>query len=139
MRRQVNVDTFIQEDRASLWFEINRPAPGTTVQAGPPGAFIGQINANVAEIDGEVLVRTRYISLDAYRRAQTSEADWLKTVAPIFRNAITTIENLFDPETVVLGGLASAGSRSSECSSWVTSDSRRSGSRSTGPIRCGAR
>ena len=38
-----------------------------------------------------------------------SEADWLKRVAPIFRNAITTIENLFDPETVVLGGLASAG------------------------------
>ena len=29
-------------------------------------------------------------------------------MAPIFRNAITTIENLFDPETVVLGGLASA-------------------------------
>ncbi|NGO54792.1 ROK family protein [Allomesorhizobium camelthorni] len=51
----------------------------------------------------------RYVSLDAYRRAKTSEADWLKTVAPIFRNAITTIENLFDPETVVLGGLASAG------------------------------
>jgi predicted NBD/HSP70 family sugar kinase len=50
----------------------------------------------------------RYVSLDAYRRAKTSEADWLKTVAPIFRNAITTIENLFDPETVVLGGLASA-------------------------------
>jgi predicted NBD/HSP70 family sugar kinase len=51
----------------------------------------------------------RYVSLEAYRRAKTSEADWLRTVAPIFRNAITTIENLFDPETVVLGGLASVG------------------------------
>ena len=50
----------------------------------------------------------RYVSLDAYRRANKNEADWLKTVAPIFHNAITTIENLFDPETVVLGGLASA-------------------------------
>ena len=49
----------------------------------------------------------RYVSLDAYHRAGKSEADWLRSVAPIFRNAITTIENLFDPETVVLGGLAS--------------------------------
>ena len=51
----------------------------------------------------------RYFSLDALRRANVSEADWPESVAPIFRNAITTIENLFDPETVVLGGLASAG------------------------------
>ena len=29
-----------------------------------------------------------------------------REVAPIFRNAIVTIENLFDPETIVLGGLA---------------------------------
>jgi predicted NBD/HSP70 family sugar kinase len=50
----------------------------------------------------------RYVSLDAYRRAKTSEVDWLESVAPIFRNAIITIENLFDPETVVLGGLASS-------------------------------
>ena len=29
--------------------------------------------------------------------------------APVFRNAIATIENLFDPETVILGGLAPTG------------------------------
>ncbi|TIW87061.1 MAG: ROK family protein, partial [Mesorhizobium sp.] len=29
-------------------------------------------------------------------------------VGPIFRNAIAIIENLFDPETVVLGGLAAS-------------------------------
>ncbi|MDW6025711.1 ROK family transcriptional regulator [Mesorhizobium sp. BAC0120] len=49
----------------------------------------------------------RYLSLDALRRAGSGEAAWLKAVTPIFRNAIATIENLFDPETVVLGGLAS--------------------------------
>lgn len=51
----------------------------------------------------------RYFSLDALRRAKVSEAEWLNAVAPVFRNAITTIENLFDPETVVLGGMASTG------------------------------
>ncbi len=50
----------------------------------------------------------RYVSLDAYRRADSSAADWTSAVAPVFRNAIITIENLFDPETVVLGGLGSA-------------------------------
>lgn len=50
----------------------------------------------------------RYVSLDAYRRTGASAADWTRDVAPVFRNAIITIENLFDPETVVLGGLASA-------------------------------
>jgi predicted NBD/HSP70 family sugar kinase len=50
----------------------------------------------------------RYFSLDALHRANVSEAEWPASVAPIFRSAITTIENLFDPETVVLGGLASA-------------------------------
>jgi predicted NBD/HSP70 family sugar kinase len=50
----------------------------------------------------------RYISLDALRRSGMNEADWLKTVAPTFRNAIVAIENIFDPETVVVGGLAPA-------------------------------
>jgi predicted NBD/HSP70 family sugar kinase len=50
----------------------------------------------------------RYVSLDALRRSGMSEADWLKTVAPTFRNAIVAIENIFDPETVVVGGLAPA-------------------------------
>lgn len=49
----------------------------------------------------------RYFSLDALRRAKLDEAEWFETVKPIFRNAIIAIENLFDPQTVVLGGLAS--------------------------------
>ncbi|MDQ0395288.1 ROK family transcriptional regulator [Labrys monachus] len=48
----------------------------------------------------------RYVSLDAFKRRGLSEADWVRDIAPIFRNAIRTIENLFDPETIVLGGLA---------------------------------
>ncbi|MDP2699672.1 ROK family transcriptional regulator [Thalassospira sp.] len=48
----------------------------------------------------------RYLSLDAFKRSGLSEADWVHKIAPIFRNAIRTIENLFDPETIVLGGLA---------------------------------
>jgi predicted NBD/HSP70 family sugar kinase len=49
----------------------------------------------------------RYISLEARGRWSGDDADWVAGVAPIFRNAIATIENLFDPETIVLGGLAS--------------------------------
>lgn len=48
----------------------------------------------------------RYLSLDAFNRRGLSEADWVREIAPIFRNAIRTIENLFDPEAIVLGGLA---------------------------------
>ena len=51
----------------------------------------------------------RYFSLDAFRRRNVSDADWVAEVAPVFRNAIAIIENLFDPETVILGGLAPAG------------------------------
>lgn len=49
----------------------------------------------------------RYLSLEALRRWNGSEADWVKEISPIFHSAIATIENLFDPETVILGGLAS--------------------------------
>ena len=49
----------------------------------------------------------RYFSLDARRRHGRDDADWVASVAPHFRNAVAVIENLFDPETVVLGGLAS--------------------------------
>ncbi|RWO90678.1 ROK family transcriptional regulator [Mesorhizobium sp.] len=49
----------------------------------------------------------RYLSLEALRRRNVSDADWVAEVGPIFRNAITIIENLFDPETIILGGLAS--------------------------------
>jgi len=48
----------------------------------------------------------RYLSLDAFNRRGLSETEWVAEVAPIFRNAVRAIENLFDPETVVLGGLA---------------------------------
>ncbi|TIP82313.1 MAG: ROK family transcriptional regulator [Mesorhizobium sp.] len=49
----------------------------------------------------------RYLSLEALRRRNVSDAEWVSEVGPIFRNAITIIENLFDPETIILGGLAS--------------------------------
>ncbi|MER9296154.1 ROK family protein [Mesorhizobium sp. M0621] len=49
----------------------------------------------------------RYLSLEALLRWNGSEADWVAEVAPIFHNAVAIIENLFDPETVILGGLAS--------------------------------
>ncbi|ARP66124.1 transcriptional regulator [Mesorhizobium sp. WSM1497] len=49
----------------------------------------------------------RYLSLEALRRWNGSEADWVAEVASIFHNAVAVIENLFDPETVILGGLAS--------------------------------
>lgn len=50
----------------------------------------------------------RYISLEAYNRrpAGVSESSWVDSVAPIFQAAITTVENLFDPEAIILGGLA---------------------------------
>jgi predicted NBD/HSP70 family sugar kinase len=48
----------------------------------------------------------RYVSLEARRRRNIRDADWVSEIGPIFRNAIATIENLFDPETVILGGLA---------------------------------
>ncbi len=48
----------------------------------------------------------RYLSLEALGRYAGGEAEWLRQIGPIFRNAIATIENLFDPETVVLGGVA---------------------------------
>jgi predicted NBD/HSP70 family sugar kinase len=48
----------------------------------------------------------RYLSLDAFKRRGLPEAEWVREIAPIFRHAIRTIENLFDPQTVVLGGLA---------------------------------
>ncbi|MBU2192814.1 MAG: ROK family transcriptional regulator [Alphaproteobacteria bacterium] len=51
----------------------------------------------------------RYLSLEAFGRCDegTSERDWVNSVAPILRGAVTTIENLFDPQTIILGGLGS--------------------------------
>ncbi len=49
----------------------------------------------------------RYISLDSYaqRPKNQSDAEWVAEMTPVFQRAIITIENLFDPETIVLGGL----------------------------------
>ncbi|WP_274627402.1 ROK family transcriptional regulator [Arvimicrobium flavum] len=51
----------------------------------------------------------RYVSLEALGRWEGGSAEWVEAVAPIFRNAVATIENLFDPQTVILGGLAPTG------------------------------
>lgn len=50
----------------------------------------------------------RYVSLEAYeRRGEAIGVDgWLAEAAPLFRSAIATIENLFDPQTIIIGGLA---------------------------------
>mgnify|MGYP001250015124 CR=1 FL=1 len=50
----------------------------------------------------------RYLSLEAYgRRAPIIGREvWIAEAAPLLRNAVVTIENLFDPETIVLGGMA---------------------------------
>lgn len=52
----------------------------------------------------------RYVSLDARdrRSAGIGEEDWLAEIAPIMRTAVVTIENLFDPETIIMGGIAPA-------------------------------
>lgn len=50
----------------------------------------------------------RYVSLEAFWRRGRGEAEWVAEIGPIFHGAIVTIENLFDPETVVIGGLAPA-------------------------------
>lgn len=50
----------------------------------------------------------RYISMEAFERrsAEIGEAAWLDEIRPVFHAAIVTIENLYDPETIVLGGIA---------------------------------
>lgn len=53
----------------------------------------------------------RYISLEAYNRRApiVGRQAWLEEAAPLLRNAIVTIENLFDPETIVVGGIIEDG------------------------------
>jgi predicted NBD/HSP70 family sugar kinase len=50
----------------------------------------------------------RYVSMEAYERRTrvVGEAAWLAEIVPIVRSAIVTIENLFDPQTIIVGGLA---------------------------------
>src|SRR5262245_60102208 len=50
----------------------------------------------------------RYLSLEAMERrsAAIGLERWIAEAAPLLRSAIVTIENLFDPETIILGGAA---------------------------------
>ena len=50
----------------------------------------------------------RYVSVEALdRRAPiVGEDGWIAEAAPLLRTAIVAIENLFDPETIIFGGLA---------------------------------
>jgi predicted NBD/HSP70 family sugar kinase len=50
----------------------------------------------------------RYLSLEAMERrsAAIGMDRWIAEAAPLLRSAIVTIENLFDPETIILGGSA---------------------------------
>lgn len=53
----------------------------------------------------------RYLSLEALERRtkKVGRHGWIKEAAPLFRSAIVSIENLFDPQTIVIGGLADQG------------------------------
>jgi predicted NBD/HSP70 family sugar kinase len=46
----------------------------------------------------------RYVSLEAFKRSGLDEAAWVDAVFPLFVQSVRTLENLFDPETIVLGG-----------------------------------
>jgi predicted NBD/HSP70 family sugar kinase len=50
----------------------------------------------------------RYVSLEAYERRtrEIGEDAWLAEAAPILRSTVVTVENLFDPQTIIVGGLA---------------------------------
>lgn len=50
----------------------------------------------------------RYVSMEGYGQRAPGQGpqDWAAEVAPILNRAVTVIENLFDPETIVLGGIA---------------------------------
>jgi predicted NBD/HSP70 family sugar kinase len=52
----------------------------------------------------------RYVSLEAWERRSRviGEQAWIVEVAPLLQTALVTVENLFDPETIVVGGLAPA-------------------------------
>lgn len=51
----------------------------------------------------------RYVSLEALQRSGLDEESWAAKIEPIFRRAVRTIENLFDPQTIVIGGYAPVG------------------------------
>jgi predicted NBD/HSP70 family sugar kinase len=49
----------------------------------------------------------RYVSLEAFRRRRDAIGveGWIEEAAPVLRAAIAIIENVFDPETIVIGGV----------------------------------
>jgi predicted NBD/HSP70 family sugar kinase len=53
----------------------------------------------------------RYLSVEAYDRRSkiVGEDGWIGEAAPLLRIAVLAIENLFDPETIIFGGLAPEG------------------------------
>jgi len=53
----------------------------------------------------------RYLSVEALERRSkiVGEEGWIAEAAPLLRTAILAIENLFDPETIIFGGLAPEG------------------------------
>ncbi len=59
---------------------------------------------------GNVGCLERYLSLDSFsqRPSGQSQEAWVQEVTPIFHSAIRIIENLFDPQAIVLGGIAPA-------------------------------
>ena len=91
---------------------------GTMMQDGVPvrGAWgnageIGHIPAVPGGLPcpcGNAGCLERYLSLDSFskRPAGQSMDEWVAAVTPIFHSAVRTIENLFDPQTIVLGGIA---------------------------------
>ena len=94
---------------------------GTMMQDGVPlrGAWgnageIGHIEAVPGGLPcpcGNAGCLERYLSLDSFNRrpADQTPTEWVETVTPIFHSALRTIENLFDPQAIVLGGIAPAG------------------------------
>lgn len=46
----------------------------------------------------------RYVSLEALRRSGIGEREWVDRIFPLFARSMRMIENLFDPETIVVGG-----------------------------------
>jgi predicted NBD/HSP70 family sugar kinase len=83
------------------------PWRGSHRNAGEIGHIPMVVNGRVCPCGNRGCIE-RYLSLEAYgRRAGTLGRDgWIAEVVPLLRNAIVTIENLFDPETIIIGGIA---------------------------------
>jgi len=98
-----------------LYFSVG--LGGCMVQEGLPlrGSFrnAGEIGHLPLVPDGEPCpcgnrgCLERYLSLEAYERRskQIGVEGWIAEAVPLFRSAIVAIENLFDPETIIIGGL----------------------------------